>query len=82
MPMANRVRELRKARGLTQLELATALGVNEITIVRWERGYSDLPRDTLHRIACFFQVAPSDLIPDLVPDLTRVRTEEEMPTHA
>ena len=76
MPRANCIRQFRKARGLTQVEFAAALDVNEATVVRWERGYTALPEHVLDRLACFFRVAPSDLVPDLV----RVRTEEM--THA
>lgn len=79
MPMANRIRELRKARGLTQVELASALGVNEITVIRWERGHTEIPNEARERLACFFTIAINDLIPDLVPYLLRVQTEE--PTH-
>jgi transcriptional regulator with XRE-family HTH domain len=35
---ANRVKALREARGLTQQELATLLGVGLRSIVRWESG--------------------------------------------
>ena len=76
MSRANRIRQFRKARGLTQVEFAAALDVNEATVVRWERGYTALPESVLDRLASFFHVAPTDL----VPDLTRVRTEEM--THA
>lgn len=33
-----RLKTLRKAKGLTQLELAGVLGVTPVTVCRWERG--------------------------------------------
>lgn len=64
-PWPNRIRMLRKAKHLTQVEFALALGVNEATVVRWERGYTNLPYDTLDHIARFFQVAPAEVVPAL-----------------
>lgn len=37
------IRERRKALGLTQRELATALGVTRWTIMRWESGKTTCP---------------------------------------
>jgi putative transcriptional regulator len=36
--MANRIRELREARGLSQGDLAKLLGVTERTVRLWEKG--------------------------------------------
>lgn len=71
--MPNCIRELRRQRGLTQVQLAAALEVNEITIVRWEKGYSPISRQSLAKIAQFFQVAQTDI----EPDLALVPTPEE-----
>lgn len=38
----NRIRELRKKRGLTQVELAKLLGVTQTAIYKLETGASDL----------------------------------------
>ena len=64
-PPTNPIRKLRKAYGMTQIELATALQVNEVTVVRWEKGYMTIPKKTLIRIASFFGVMPSELDPEL-----------------
>ena len=37
-PSPGYITSLREALGLTQLELATRLGVNKLTVSRWERG--------------------------------------------
>jgi transcriptional regulator with XRE-family HTH domain len=62
--MVNCLRSLRKARGLTQPDLATVLAVNKATIIRWERGYVTIPHDMLLRLAGFFGVPVTDLVPD------------------
>lgn len=38
MDIAQRIRSARRNAGLTQLELATAVGVDPGTLSRWERG--------------------------------------------
>ena len=63
--MQNQIRTLRKARKLTQVELATALGVNETTVVRWEKGHTTIPLPTLTLIARFFRVPLTGIIPEL-----------------
>jgi len=61
----NCLRFLRKQRNLTQADLAQALGIAERTIIRWEKGYVVIPRPALETLAQFFQVAPTDIAPDL-----------------
>lgn len=55
---------LRKQRGLTQLELATALNYSDKAISKWERGESVPDSYTLYVIADFFKVHIDDLISD------------------
>jgi len=52
--MKNRLRELREARGLTQEELAKALGVTRQTIIAIEKGRYDPSLRLAFRIARFF----------------------------
>jgi len=52
--MKNRLRELREERGLTQEELAKALGVTRQTIISIERGKYDPSLRLAFKIARFF----------------------------
>lgn len=51
-----RLKELRKERGLGQIALATALGVGKSSISLWERGESEPTLTNLITIAQYFDV--------------------------
>lgn len=63
-----RLRTARLSRGLTQKQLAEALGVESITVSRWERGVTTPSLPRLRRIAELTQTTVSDLVrtPDAV----------------
>ena len=54
MELKDRLRELRKARGITQETAAEALGVSSQTISKWERGLCTPDISLLPRIALFY----------------------------
>ena len=62
MEFNEKLQELRKAKSLTQEELAEALFVSRTAISKWEsgRGYPNL--DSLKEISKFFSVSIDDLI--------------------
>jgi transcriptional regulator with XRE-family HTH domain len=60
----NRIASLRKARGLTQQELADAVGAHWITISKLERGRASLSSDWRDKLARALGVSPRDLLPD------------------
>ena len=62
MEFGEKLRELRKSRGLTQQELAEALYVSRTAISKWEsgRGYPSI--DSLKEISGFFSVSIDDLL--------------------
>ena len=62
MDIHNKLRELRKQKGLTQEELAQALYVSRTAISKWEsgRGYPNI--DSLKAIAKFFDVTIDELL--------------------
>jgi transcriptional regulator with XRE-family HTH domain len=48
---SNRIAEIRKARGITALELAATMGVRETTIFRWQSGENQPALPMMHRLA-------------------------------
>ncbi|MFA4645857.1 helix-turn-helix transcriptional regulator [Pyrococcus kukulkanii] len=59
--MKNRLREFREAYGLTQEELARALGVTRQTIIAIEKGKYDPSLKLAFKIARFFGVKIEDI---------------------
>lgn len=59
--MKNRLRELRKERGLSQAELAEAIEVSRQTIIAMEAAKYDPSLPLAYRLAAFFDVAAEDL---------------------
>lgn len=59
--MKNRLRELREREGLTQEELAKALGVTRQTIIAIEKGRYDPSLRLAFRMARFFKVRIEDI---------------------
>ena len=60
--IGKRIRELRKARGLTQSAFAEALRVSFQAVSNWERGVAPPELDNLVRIAEYFGVLVDDLL--------------------
>lgn len=54
--IADRLRSLKEERGITNLDLARALGVTQPTVSRWVSGKIIPPRDQLEAIAGYFSV--------------------------
>jgi transcriptional regulator with XRE-family HTH domain len=55
------IRELREARGWTQLELAIKLGVTPATVYNWERGKYEPTASKLRQIALALGVSMDDI---------------------
>jgi len=61
--LAKRLRELREEKGLTQKELAQALGLNsKSTITNYEQNSRDPDYETLIKIAKYFEVSVDFLL--------------------
>ena len=60
--MGNRIRELRKAKGLTMKQLGEELGLAESTISHYETGRRQLDNETLLRLGEFFDVSVGYLL--------------------
>ena len=59
--MDNRIRELRKKNGVTQDELAGAVGVTRQTIISLENGKYNASLQLAYRIAKFFALQIEDV---------------------
>jgi transcriptional regulator with XRE-family HTH domain len=57
-----RLRAARRSAGLTQKQLAAELGVESITVSRWERGVTAPSLSRLRRIAEITETTVSDLV--------------------
>lgn len=84
--MLSRLTELRKLKGISQIELARELNVNQNTISRWEKGERDPNPDMLKTIAAYFNVSVDYLLGEDAPpqnkkipkDLKKILEEEEV----
>lgn len=57
------LKQKRTVLGLTQLEVAAAVGVSEATISRWESGQiSNMKRNHIASLACILNVSVSDIL--------------------
>ena len=60
--MKNKIKELRKEKGLTQLQLAIALNLDQTTISKWEVGKALPDTSMLTQLASFFDVSTDYLL--------------------
>lgn len=58
------ISKLRDAQGLSQIELATDIGVNKNTIGAMERGESDFGVSRLISVCEALHASPNDILPD------------------
>jgi len=59
----HRIRELRKAKKLSQQELAVKLGVDRSTIAKWETGTNSPRTDKLRQLAKVLDCSLEELLP-------------------
>ena len=63
MTVSERIRDARKALGLSQSALAEKLGVGTMTVNRWEKGSTPDPQN-VKPLAEVLGVNPLDLLPE------------------
>ena len=83
----NRLKELRKQKGLTQQELADEISVSKITILRWENEERQIKTEKAQQLADYFGVSvgyllgydevPKELLDELELQLDHVLTPTE-----
>jgi transcriptional regulator with XRE-family HTH domain len=75
---AARLRETRRAQGMTQLDLATAAGISLAYVGRLEAGAASCTIDVLERIAQALAVSVADLLPPTSPPDTTAQLRERV----
>ncbi|MGT2827908.1 helix-turn-helix transcriptional regulator [Streptococcus himalayensis] len=58
----NRLKELRKEKGITQQELADKIGVTKLSVSNWENGKHDIKSDKAQTLADYFGVSVGNLL--------------------
>lgn len=67
----NRIKEIRKRRGITQLELAEKLGITQSGVQKLESGRNDLTTKMMRKLAEVLDVEPWELLPkDMQPNIS------------
>lgn len=67
-PVKGRLRQWRKAKGLSQAALADALKRDQATVSRWERGVDPIPLRAVPDVSRITGIPASELRPD-VPEI-------------
>lgn len=62
MTTGNRIRELRKKKGMSQTELAEKIGVSLNTMSKIESDKSDIPSESLKKVSEIFEVSADYLL--------------------
>lgn len=66
MSIGANIKNLRKSRDLTQLELAKALGVSDKAVSAWENDSKTPRMGTIEKLAQMFKINKSDILDDSV----------------
>ena len=61
------LRSLRRARDLTQIQVAKALGIGQGAVQKWENGVNSIPSKRLPRLAALLGVSVAELA-EALPD--------------
>lgn len=64
MSIGSKIKALRTARGLTQMDIARICGVTDGAVSTWERGIADPRMGALQKLADYFGIKISELIED------------------
>lgn len=70
---AQRLRELRKKAGMSQTDLANAIGVSLLTVFRWENAERQPRLDEIKGLASTFGLSESELLNGVSPNVWELR---------
>lgn len=80
----NRIKELRKERNLTQIQLSEILEIDQTTVSKWELGKAFPDSQTLKKLSAFFDVSIDYLLgnstyyyPDQLAHADGVKSDED-----
>ena len=76
--VGQKIRQIRKERGLTQAELAHRIGVQQSDLCRMENGEYKVALDTLFRVLGVFGMAIGEFFRDETPPVTPTDREAEI----
>ena len=60
--LGEKIKQLRKSKGVTQADLAQAMGLSQQAIARWEVNRSEPDNETMCRLASYFGVSSDYLL--------------------
>ena len=68
MNISDRIQSLRKARGISQEELADKIGVSRQAVSKWEKGQSDPSTTNLIALAKIFDITPEEMLKEITAE--------------
>lgn len=74
---ANKIKEYRKLKRMTQKELGEKIGVKHNTVSGYENGTNEPEQDILFKIAAALDVSINDLFPETRSDTTHIRRRKK-----
>lgn len=74
---ANKIKEYRKLKRMTQKELGEKIGVKHNTVSGYENGTNEPEQDILFKIAAALDVSINDLFPETRSDITNIRRRKK-----
>ncbi|MGM9771864.1 MAG: helix-turn-helix domain-containing protein [Segatella copri] len=75
--LADRIKKLRKKKGISQLQLAEAIGVKKNTVSTWERGTRKPDLNALYLLSEYFEVSYEYLLGTSDEEETRFKPSQE-----
>lgn len=75
--IGERIKEMRKAKGIKQKDMAKKLNINVSTYANYENGYREPSLDILFNISDIFNVSVDELIGLELPEVSPEKLEEE-----
>ncbi len=80
MNVGQKIKEARKAKGMTQTELGEKIGVQKSAVSKWERGETqNIKRSVLQKLSYYLDIQPVELIKETtnsIDDITIPPKEE------